>query len=601
MAVNTVTESPLTIWVGEDSPPNDRPVLLWDSFLTSDLHPASVSLPTYVEENSVQIRSKILRFFSEFKTIAVGDRPLELALTSHEGLSMWWMSSALMKRLGDPFIPFACRLIAIEEIVNKLDTAQIQVECPNREMRKAIQYALGHRVHLSSTTRRFLTNYLIGPMTATGSLARYLWHTRRLRLDQKVVDRNPAHQKVFIDYINQTPSSTQHKYPYVSAFWGRAATLVEDPMWYHVLAQNVSHRSVDDSLRSIEFLNQKQNAAHRLFLSRLSARDVLGALFEYVHNLNVHRRADRKIQNFRSSQSDIRLWWAFQQPWDKSMCGTASIRHLLLSRTTSQICAGFHRDSEVYYPLENQPWEIALTHHARRQGIRRLVGVAHSTVRFWDLRYFLDPSESQVMGSSILPGPDRILVNGTSSRDLLIENSFSSSKVKLVEALRYLYLLDVTRRVTDTVVILADFKESINARLLRLCSSALEKGALTSQIKVRSHPIFPLSSRHLGRLSDCLTTESLGELLGQASVVITTAASSSAADCVSLGIPTILVADPTSLNYSPFRMSPLVTTVSDVDQLLDALQRAKNDEQRDTSETFCLDPDLPRWREEFKN
>jgi surface carbohydrate biosynthesis protein (TIGR04326 family) len=205
------------------------------------------------------------------------------------------------------------------------------------------------------------------------------------------------------------------------------------------------------------------------------------------------------------------------------------------------------------------------------------------------------------MGSSILPGPDQILVNGTSSRDLLIENGLSSSKVKLVEALRYLYLLDVTRRVTDTVVILADFKESINARLLRICSSALEKGSLTSHIKVRSHPIFPLTSRHLGRLSDCLTTESLGELLSQASVVITTAASSSAADCVSLGIPTILVADPTSLNYSPFRMSPLVTTVDNVDQLLEALQRAKNDKQRHTSETFCLDPDLPRWREEFKN
>ena len=60
------------------------------------------------------------------------------------------------------------------------------------------------------------------------------------------------------------------------------------------------------------------------------------------------------------------------------------------------------------YLQENQSWEFALiqTWKAARHG--RLVGSQHSTVRYWDLRYYFDSRSYYRDGTNILPLPDKI-------------------------------------------------------------------------------------------------------------------------------------------------------------------------------------------------
>jgi len=91
----------------------------------------------------------------------------------------------------------------------------------------------------------------------------------------------------------------------------------------------------------------------------------------------------------------------------------------------------------------------------------------------------------------------------------------------------------------------------------------------------------------------------LSDLLRRASVVVTTAASSSAAESAALGIPTIVVLDARSLNYSPFRQTDNVYVVENAVQLADLLRKFDELKARTTDAVFCLDANYPRWRNEL--
>ena len=115
-------------------------------------------------------------------------------------------------------------------------------------------------------------------------------------------------------------------------------------------------------------------------------------------------------------------------------------------------------------------------------------------------------------------------------------------------------------------------------------------------MSLRSHPICKFNSDETRSFNDSITDVDLKTLLESADVVLTTANSSSAAESVSLGIPTILMVDPESLNYSPFRKTELAQFVTTAEELSSALIGFNDLVSSQIPDFFCLDNDYPRWR-----
>jgi hypothetical protein len=63
-----------------------------------------------------------------------------------------------------------------------------------------------------------------------------------------------------------------------------------------------------------------------------------------------------------------------------------------------------------------------------------------------------------------------------------------------------------------------------------------------------------------------------------------------------LGIPTIIVVDPLSLNYSPFRKTTRGTFVTTTTELAMALDQLSDDSVPIAANYFCLDDQYPRWK-----
>jgi surface carbohydrate biosynthesis protein (TIGR04326 family) len=259
------------------------------------------------------------------------------------------------------------------------------------------------------------------------------------------------------------------------------------------------------------------------------------------------------------------------------------------------------KTSTVVYLMENQPWESAFVQSFRKHQTGRLIGVAHSTVRFWDIRYFQDEREHSDDGLERIPYPDLVVTNAQEAFDMLRENAAVAEKVFLGEALRYGYLnhfSNETKKLSTEkrILILGDFLPTANDVLMRLVGDALVQAKEQFVLDIRQHPVCSFSEQQLGEFVSRVTTDSLQDLLTKADAIITTSSSSSAVESIMLGIPTIIVVDPLSLNYSPFRKTTRGTFVTTATELAVALDGLPSHPVRTAADYFCLDDQYPRWK-----
>lgn len=593
-----------TIWARETSPPPNLPVLLWNSFGFEAQHSSSISLPTYIEQNADDIRSRLLTFLCDAKYVRNETTTLEDALVTPEGLSAWWLSFPSLKQWGKrQSIPIACRLIAVEQIVGTSNLGDVKIEVDDRQLHELIQRVLSGSTSYRHQIRRFLLRTFIHPARALGSFIRYVQQTRKIPPPSKYMTATSETRFAFFDYFSGSDSSSSVLDQYRSPYWGRAPQLVSHPDWFHIYPRNVDRAGINQTVSEINRLNSRSGSRHHLFLGAVRGHNVTSLFRTFRSQRRVHDQFRSHLTNFRSGASGLALWGVFEDEWDDSIIGSTAMRHLILLKTTNELVNSMPTYSKIFYLMENQPWELALTFCVRKHRKGHLVGVAHSTIRFWDLRYFSDESENNFLNpSSRRPFPDQILVNGEIGRRLLLDNRYPEASISVVEALRYMYLKDLQPSVPRSnghVLLLGDFLEHANSVLVSVFRDALRILNRSLSIKVRSHPICPLTELQLGDLSHSISFEKLSDLLEKASVVITTAASSSAAESAALGIPTIVVLDARSLNYSPFRKSGNVYVVENAEQLATLLQDVARLVAQPTEAIFCLDPNYPRWQDEF--
>ena len=471
------------------------------------------------------------------------------------------------------------------------------------QLDELITRVIKHQSFRRDRIEGFLQRSLIHPLRAIGSLIRYVWQTRTLsetRLQHSASGRSDF---AFFNYFAGYESDQSTQVEYRSPYWGDAPNLLKNPDWFHIYPRNVDHLGIELTQREIARLNATSGSTNFLFLRKIHVRDFSQLFRTFFSQRRVHRRFRKKLMSFKTEGSALELWGVFEEEWDDSIIGSTAMRHLILLKTTNNLVREMSQYSKIFYLMENQAWELALIFCVRRHQKGKLIGVAHSTIRFWDLRYFSDESENYFIDSkSRRPSPDRILVNGEIGKQLLLNNHYPASSISVVEALRYMYLQDLQpagSTSTKHVLLLGDFLESANSVLVSVFRKALDIIDNNLLIKVRSHPICPLTDLQLGKLTKSISVEKLSDLLERASVVITTAASSSAAESAALGIPTIVVLDARSLNYSPFRQSGNVYVVENASQLAELLRDVSRLDGRPTESIFCLDPNYSRWQTEF--
>jgi surface carbohydrate biosynthesis protein (TIGR04326 family) len=240
-----------------------------------------------------------------------------------------------------------------------------------------------------------------------------------------------------------------------------------------------------------------------------------------------------------------------------------------------------------------------------------LIGAQHTTMLYWDLRYFYDPRSYKQTGGNDLPMPDKVAVNGPASLNACLQAGYPEEDLVEVEALRYLHFGEAKVEVgtvstpasvfvkdTLRLLVLGDYLISNTQQQMNLLLQAVQSLPAGTVITVKPHPGCPISVVDYPNLCMTVTMEPIAKLLAECDVAYTSATTSATVDAYCAGVPIVSVLDSNTLNLSPLRGFEGVLFASTPEKLAAALASAAAAPRTrdDRHKFFTLDPELPRWR-----
>ncbi len=577
------------------------------------------SLLQYVERHAERLRRQYLAWVHDLGETEIKGRRLVDHLLIADGLSHWWMTLLAEKSLYKSDLSDVIRILALDDIVRTLKPDAIRLVSAKPALHQALRQ-LSARLALPYSgkligkagrrSRGKWWSRLPFSLRALGYLGRHFVRQGSLRRDGPGVWSGGEEAVFFCSYFFHFPVNRAEAGVFESGYWtDLPARLLQSGRKANWLQIFYRHDGVPDSRtgqRLIDALNQKSDATarHRFLDSYLSWRLGWIVLLRWTR-LKMRSLRLRGIEEaFRPRGVDVSLWPLLRENWLDSLHGVSAIQGLLFQALFDRALQDIPIQRNGFYLCENQAWERAMIHAWRKHGHGRLTGVAHATLRFWDLRYFHDPRTVNNPLADAMPQPDLLALNGEAAFKACREAQFPAERLVACEALRFNYLHQLQRSGSGglpasgslRVLVLGDYLEASTIKMLRM----LEKAAIATKTKaaytIKPHPNLEVAPADYPDLALQVTSQPLAELLTQFDVAYSSNLTSVSVDAYCAGLRIVVMLDGAELNFSPLRGWPGVQFAGDAASLANALDSWDSGTEAGCSpDFFYLDPELPRW------
>lgn len=614
----------VVIWDAQDPPPiGDWATVLWRGF-ANNAAPDAISIPELIEANADIFRKRYLTWVYKLGETRIKGRRLVDHLELRPGFSYWWMTLFVEKcnYSKSPQIDDAIRLMAFSDWARDRDVSRIVLASANKSLAECMRLWC-EKLSVAFEWQRLPTTsvqlswvrcaYQSLPLTlqALAWLSRYIvdrWPLRGVGLKEWQQTDGRA---TFVSYLFNLVPDAAKEGRYESRYWAHLPDDLEGAgcktNWLHLLVKDAVLPSAGKAADTIRDFNKtgQGDQIHVTLDAFLTARVVLKALRDLGRLTWTDRRLHQVVSLIASEGLD--LWPLFAEDWRQSMGGSTAMSNALNLSLFESAMKSLPKQRVGVYLQENQGWEFGLIQAWKAAGQGHLMGSPHSSVRFWDFRYFFDPRSYKRIGDNLLPLPDQVALNGKAATDAYLDGGYPVEDLVQVEALRYLYLDElITRPVTDSsaskgclrLLVLGDYLVSntlLQMRLLEQAAQSLPTGTL---ITVKPHPNCPIKPGDYRGLNITVTMAPIFTLLPNCDIAYTSAVTSAAVDAYCAGVPVVSVLDPNTLNLSPLRGCVGAYSASTSEELAQALISAVSaPRSAETKQTFfTIDSELPRWR-----
>jgi surface carbohydrate biosynthesis protein (TIGR04326 family) len=604
------------IWDSDDIPPvfSDT-VILWNGF-QSDIDKKIISLPKFLEENADKLKKRYLAWIYDVGVRLIDNKKIVDHLEIRPGLSYWWMLPLTEKSVfKSPQLTSAIKLFAIEELLNGISPNKIILVSRDDKIASVIckwcktQNISFEKTLISRNIPLKLSRIIPVSVYAFFFLMRLFFI--RFSLIQKNNVTQPKAKISFIDYFANFQFGKFESKKFSSNYWKKLInTLYELKIrtnWLHLFPSDTLGASKAVNLAN-KFTKQSENLeCHSIINSSLSISMLLGILIDFF-SLCLKRYKLKKISNyFKPINSELDLWPLYLDEWDRSLCGITAISNCLMIRWIEISIRNLPKQNLGFYLQENHAWEIALNYYWRKFGNGELFGVAHSTVRFWDLRYFHDKRTYNDSGHNPLPRPNMIAINGEVSKQAFEKWDYPAKELVEVEAVRYQYLLSKpdTPEISDPtffkILVCGDIMQEATRSMMKLIERASVNLPAGIIIEVKPHPLCMIKQVDYPKMNFNIVEKPLEEILIRYNVVFTSNSTSAAVDAYCFGLPVIQIIDGNSLNMSPLRNIEGVIYITDDITLVNAINEVSIEKHFVFKPFFYLNKDLPKWKKLLTN
>ena len=599
----------LTIWDSDsDCAIQSESILLWRQFTDQNNEQATASICQIIEDNCLDLREKILHLIFD-----VGNSVRTSLKTQHNiraGFDYFWMTQFHSR----PYTQSAqlnnlAKLFALFEILQVNKITKLTVYSNDKSLSKVFasiakmlqiefQTARAKNSSQNISTAMRIKKFTPRPLLAIAALIRQC--KTSIALKQKPTRVVKPNSISFFDYWYRFADSVSTDRKFASQYWSRLVEELDhtEVNWWHNLVDQNKLSELNTAKSLLTDFNQHPRHIHKIVDARVSFKIVMRSIVDHGHLFIKSIPGKKFAPSFVDQNTGIDFWPLFKREWLNSYRGyEALVNCLRFNRLESLISTMPHQKLGVYL-IENQPWEMAMIHLWRKFKHGKLIGVAHSTVRFWDLRLMSDMR--QFNSISAMPRPDCIAVNGALAKSSLLESGYPASEIVEVEALMYLHLSAKKAKQKSnspkTILVATDYLDSATQAQLRLLEQVV--ALIPGKYRILLKPHWSQSLKNFKFESEVVSgRKDLSDFFDQADVLYCSAITSAVIDGVCSGLPVIQCLDPMSFNLSPLRENVAVQTVRTSAELIKALDKIEIlATEVDPNELFNLDSNLPKWK-----
>ena len=454
-------------------------------------------------------------------------------------------------------------------------------------------------------------------MEAVVSLLLSLYR-RGLRWRSKKIDWFKNNDSVFfLSYFIHLDPRLLKMGKFFSRQWGKLPELFLDSNiganWIHHFVSNkeVPDRNTGDKYHEV-FNNDSSRQDHHEYLDAYCTVTLLGRVLVQYFKLLYNLPKYSSISNlFVCSNSNVWFWPYLKQDWYDSTIGKTAIQNLLWGELFNASMSDIPQQKLGFYLMENQGWERAFINSWKCHGHGKLVGVAHSTVRFWDLRYFDDPNTFLSKTKYSQPIPDLIALTGPDMVKKYREAKYPVDHLVEVEALRYIKnssTNEIINKIIDPdnntdlilphkrVLILGSGDDTFTSSLLQVMDNLASK-LKCYKFSFKAHPAAPVDVEVFKQLHLSEITDNLSDITSLFDIALIVGETGAALDVYIDGLGVIVYDINQGVNLSPLRGVDDVIFCRTSDDLYLALESFGSLKSNQENEAyFWRDAELPRWR-----
>ncbi len=599
----------LTIWDSDlDCTIQSESILLWCQFTDQNKEQATASICQIIEDNCAELRAKILQLIFD-----VGSSNRTNPKTQHNirvGFDYFWMTQFHSR----PYTQSAqlnnlAKLFALFEILQVNKIKKIIVYSNDKSLNKVFA-SIAKMLQIELQTVRAknrsqnisaavqIKKFTPRPLLAIAALLRQC--KTSIALKQKPIQIVQPNSISFFDYWYRFADSVSTNRKFASQYWSQLVEELDhtEINWWHNLVDQNRLIELNTAKSLLTDFNQQPRHIHKIVDAQVGFKLVLRTIVDHGRLFIKSVPSTKFASSFIDSNTGVNFWPLFKSEWLNSYRGyEALVNCLRFNRLESLISTMPHQKLGVYL-IENQPWEMAMIHLWRKFEHGKLIGVAHSTVRFWDIRLMSDMR--QFNSISAMPRPNCIAVNGALAKSSLLESGYPASEIVEVEALMYLHLSAKKAKQKSnspkTILVATDYLDSATQAQLRLLEEVIALNPNKYRILLKPH--WSQSLINFKFESEVVSgKKDLSHFFDQADVLYCSAITSAVIDGVCSGLPVIQCLDPMSFNLSPLRENAVVQTVrtsAELVKALDAIEKFAT--EVDPNELFNLDSSLPKWK-----
>ena len=360
----------------------------------------------------------------------------------------------------------------------------------------------------------------------------------------------------FYSYYAHFSPSNASELEFESAYWGDLPNYIksigEHSNWIHLSPKSDGFlASVDKRFILKKWSNEGKSQTHVALESFFTVKIMIRTILSW-YKIRSHAHA---AQHILSSQrvGGFDFWPYFTSEFERYLSGIGLIDNLLTYELVKSSINLSSVSQKTFYLYEGQPWEKVLNSTCAQLGQNLPIAVQHSTVRFWDLRYFQHNLELPEHTELETHFPRKLIINGELSLRMLGNRPPQQELIRL-ESLRYKQNPSVPRKINVlpgpiSPLILGSFLPGENDFILKLLD---EVSIQVTGIEFTFKP-HPLSNKPFfsNKVSIRQSNQELWDLLQGATHVLIGSSTSAVIEVIEAEIPFSIFLPPSTVNLSP--------------------------------------------------